>query len=83
MFYHRYVLITNRLPVCEHFAADIITQVITSPKRIHSFVSTFPANFENSAFTPIQLLFGLVFESSSKIFGMQLTCVHVAKDVAK
>ena len=42
-----------------------------------------PANFENFALTPIQLLFGLAFGSSSKDFDAQLTRVHVAKDGAQ
>ena len=83
VFCHRFV-VTNRLLVSEHFGADIIMLIITSLKRIVTvFASPFLVNFENSALMLIQLLFGLVFSSSLKVFGMQLTQVHAAKDVAE
>ena len=41
------------------------------------------ANFENSEITLLQLLLGLVFRSSSKIFDAQLTKVPAAKVEAK
>ena len=51
----------------------------------HSFASFLltPENCENSALTPILLLFGLVFRPSLKIFDTQLTQVPAAKDVAE
>ena len=48
MFRRRRLLVTNRLPVCEHFGADIITLVMTSPKRIVTVLSPSSGNFENS-----------------------------------
>ena len=32
--FRRRLITTDRLPVCEHFGADIVTLIITSPKRI-------------------------------------------------
>ena len=42
-----------------------------------------PRNFENSALTPIELLFGLALDLSLKICNAQLTPVLAAKDVTE
>ena len=34
LVFRRRLITTDRLPVCKHFGADIVTLIITSPKRI-------------------------------------------------
>ena len=78
----RHLLVTNRLLTFELFNAHIIILIITSLKRVVMVLLLPQANFENSAPIPIQLLFGLIFRSSLKIFDVLLTGVPAAKDVA-
>ena len=82
--FRRRLIVTNRLLVFELFKAHIITLIIVSPKCIVIVLLLPLANFENSALTPIQLAFGLVFRRSlsSKIFDAQLIQVPAAKDIA-
>ena len=68
--------------VFELFMAHIITLIITSPKHIVMVLLLSLANFENSALTPIQLLFQLVCRLSSKILDALLTRVSAAKGLA-
>ena len=63
----------NILGLTYHASCDI------TEARCFSFASPSPTNFENSALTPVQLLFGLALGSSSKIFDAQLTQVYARK----